>query len=89
MCGECGATDMHYIESSGRGTVHTFTVIHHPQFPGYEFPIVAVLVDLEEGTRLMSNLVGVRPDEVRIGMRVQGRVEQGEDGMKLPVFRKA
>jgi 3-oxo-4,17-pregnadiene-20-carboxyl-CoA hydratase alpha subunit len=89
MCGECGGMDMGYVESSGRGTVHTFTVIHYPQFPGYEFPIIAVLVDLEEGTRLMSNLVEARAEDVRIGMRVQGFVQEGEDGLALPVFRPA
>lgn len=87
MCGECGAMDMGYVASSGKGTVHTYTVIHHPQFPGYDFPILAVLVELEEGTRLMSNLVDCKPDDIYIGMPVQGAVEQGEDGMKLPVFR--
>ncbi|MCP5067155.1 MAG: hypothetical protein GY946_11370 [bacterium] len=89
MCGKCGAMDMGYIASSGKGTVHTFTVIHHPQFPGYEFPILAVLIDLEEGTRLMSNLLDCKPEDAHIGMAVQGSVEEGEDGLKLPVFRPA
>ena len=87
MCGECGAMDMGYIASSGKGTIHTFTVMHHPQFPGYDFPILAILVDLEEGTRIVSNLLDCKPEDVRIGMAVQGQVEEGDDGMKLPVFR--
>jgi uncharacterized OB-fold protein/acyl dehydratase len=87
MCGECGAMDMGYVTSAGKGTVHTFTIIHHPKFPAYEFPIVAVLVSLEEGTRLMSNMVDCKPEDVHIGMKVQGFVQEGEDGMKLPVFR--
>lgn len=87
MCGECGAMDMGYIASSGKGTIHTFTVMHHPQFPGYDFPILAILVDLEEGTRIVSNLLGCKPEDVHIGMAVQGKVEEGDDGMKLPVFR--
>ncbi len=89
MCGKCGAMDMGYIDASGRGSVHSFTVIHYPQFPGYEFPIIAALVDLEEGTRLMSNVVECAPGDVHIGMPVQGFVQEGEDGMKLPVFRPA
>ncbi|MAE96760.1 MAG: hypothetical protein CL910_19095 [Deltaproteobacteria bacterium] len=89
MCGKCGAMDMGYVTSSGKGTIHTFTVIHHPQFPGYDFPILAVLVDLEEGTRLMSNMVDCKPEDLHVGMAVQGSVEEGEDGMKLPVFRRA
>ncbi len=77
------------IEISGRGTLHTFTVIHYPQFPGYEFPIIAALIDLEEGTRMISNVVECAPGDVHIGMRVLGFVREGEDGMKLPVFRPA
>jgi uncharacterized OB-fold protein/acyl dehydratase len=87
MCDRCRGTDMGHVAASGRGTVHTFTVIHHPQFPGYEFPIVAALIDLEEGTRMVSNVVECPPSDVHVGMAVQGFVQQGEDGMKLPVFR--
>ena len=89
MCDACHGMDMGHVEASGKGTVHTYTVIHHPQFPGYDFPIIAALIDLEEGTRLMSNLVECRPEDVHIGMAVQGFVAEGEDGMKLPVFRPA
>jgi uncharacterized OB-fold protein/acyl dehydratase len=87
MCGACGAMDMGLVEASGKGTVHTYTVIHYPQFPGYDFPIVAALIDLEEGTKLMSNVVECAAADVYVGMPVQGFVKEGEDGMKLPVFR--
>jgi uncharacterized OB-fold protein/acyl dehydratase len=89
MCDQCRSMDMGHVAASGRGTVHTYTVIHYPQFPGYEFPIIAALVELEEGTRIVSNIVECAPDAVRIGMPVQGFIQEGEDGMKLPVFRPA
>lgn len=89
MCNRCGSMDLGHIEASGRGEVYSYTVIHYPQFPGYQFPIVAALVQLEEGTRLVSNLVECKPEDVHVGMRVQGFVQEGEDGMKLPVFRPA
>ena len=89
MCDACRSTDLGHVAASGRGTVHTFTVIHHPQFPGYDFPIVAALIDLEEGTRMVSNLVECAPADVHIGMAVQGFVREGQDGMKLPLFRPA
>ncbi|MDH3684712.1 MAG: MaoC family dehydratase N-terminal domain-containing protein [Myxococcales bacterium] len=89
MCDQCRGMEMGYVEASGKGTVHTFTVIHHPQFPGYDFPIIAALIDLEEGTRLMSNVVECAPGDVSIGMPVQGFVQEGEDGLKIPVFRPA
>jgi uncharacterized OB-fold protein/acyl dehydratase len=87
MCDACGSLAWDHVAASGRGTLHSFTVIHHPQFPGYEFPIVAALVDLEEGERILSNLVGCDPKQVRIGMRVQCFIHADDDGFKLPLFR--
>lgn len=89
MCGACGSMEWDHVAASGRGTLHTFTVIHYPQFPGYEFPIIAALVDLEEGTRLMSSLVGCDPAQVKIGMKLEGEIQRDDDGFALPVFRPA
>jgi uncharacterized OB-fold protein/acyl dehydratase len=88
MCGDCGSMQWDFVESSGIGTVHTYTVVHYPHFPGYDFPIVAALVDLEEGTRIMSDLVGVEPKDVHIGMKVRAFVHTDPDGFKLPRFKK-
>lgn len=87
MCNRCRSMDLGHVEASGRGELYSYTVIHYPQFPGYDFPIIAALVALEEGTRIVSNVVDCRPEDVHIGMRLQGFVQEGEDGMKLPVFR--
>ena len=89
MCGECQSTDLSYALSSGAGSVYSYVVIHHPQFPGYEYPLVAALVELEEGTRIVSNLVGCAPEEVHIGMPVQAHIEQVDDALRLPIFRPA
>ena len=78
-----------HVAASGRGTLHTFTVIRYPQFPGYDFPIIAALVDLEEGTRLMSSIVGCDPADVRIGMPLVAEIHRDEDGFALPIFRPA
>ncbi len=86
MCNQCRSMDMGHVEASGRGTVHSFTVIRHPQFPGYDMPILAALIDLEEGTRIVSNVVDCRPEDVHIGMKVTCRIDEVEDGFKLPVF---
>ncbi len=89
MCDACGSLAWDSIAASGRGTLHSFTVIHYPQFPGYDFPIVAALVDLEEGERILSNLVGCDPKHVKIGMRVECFIHSDEDGFKLPLFKPA
>lgn len=87
ICDACGDTGWDFIESTGRGTLHSFTIIRYPQFPGYEFPIIAALVDLEEGQRIVSNVVDCDPAEVKIGMKLQSFIHEDEDGFKLPLFR--
>lgn len=89
MCDACGEQGFDSIDASGRATVHTFTVIHYPQFPGYEYPIVSVIVDLEEGERMASTLVDCRPEDVSIGMAVEAVIHEDEDGFKIPFFRPA
>lgn len=77
------------LESSGRGTICSFTVLHYPEFPGYEYPLVIILVDLEEGTRLTSQLVDCSPGDVDFGLPVEMHMQEDPDGFKLPVFRLA
>lgn len=86
MCGECRSLEWQAVEASGRGTVCSFTVLRHPQFPGYDYPLVIVLVDLEEGTRLTSQLVDCEPEAVRFGMPVSMKIHEDPDGFRLPVF---
>lgn len=89
MCGKCQSTEWNSVTSSGRGTVYSFVVVHYPQFPGYEYPIIAAVIELEEGTRLVSNVVGIEPADVRIGLPVRLSIEAVDDEMKLPLFRPA
>jgi uncharacterized OB-fold protein/acyl dehydratase len=89
MCSACRSQDLGWVPASGRGTLHSFTVIRHPQFPGYDFPLIAALVDLEEGTRIVSNVVECAPEDVHIGMALEGFIHEEEDGFKLPLFRPA
>lgn len=87
MCDDCGSQDFDSIDASGKATIHTFTVIHYPQFPGYEYPIIAIVVDLEEGERMASSLVECKPEDVSIGMTVEAVIHEDEDGFKIPFFR--
>lgn len=87
MCPECHSLDVEVLELSGRGTVYSYSILHHPQNPVFQYPIVAVLVDLEEGIRLVSNLEGVAPEDVRIGMAVEVCYTPTVDGAAVPQFR--
>jgi uncharacterized OB-fold protein len=87
MCGKCGSISWGSVASKGRGTVYSHVTLHHPQIPGYEFPLAVALIDLEEGTRIVSNVVGCKPEEVHIGMPVRLSIENVDEELKLPLFR--
>jgi uncharacterized OB-fold protein len=89
MCGQCQSIEWDSVVASGRGSLHSYVIMHHPPIPGYGFPIAVGLIDLEEGTRLVSNVVGCDLDDVHIGMQVELSIENVDDEMKLPLFRPA
>jgi uncharacterized OB-fold protein/acyl dehydratase len=89
MCGRCQSTAWTSIASRGRGTVYSYVVMRHPPIPGYDYPLPIAVIDLEEGTRIVSNVVGCKPEDVHIGMKVQLSIENVDEEMKLPLFRPA
>lgn len=72
MCNHCGSNDLKWIEASGRGQLYSYTIIHQRAEKGGDYNVA--LIDLEEGPRMMSRIVGVEPDEVSIGMEVRAHV---------------
>ena len=80
-----------WVRASGRATVHSFTVTYQNQAPGFResLPYVLAVVELEEGPRLMTNVVGCPPDAVRIGMRVEIAFDDVTPEVTLPKFRPA
>ena len=74
------------MESSGRGTLYSFVVVHYPQVPSFEYPLRIGLVELEEGTRVVANLEGLAPADARIGMAVRAEFVDYDDELSLPVF---
>jgi uncharacterized OB-fold protein/acyl dehydratase len=89
MCGDCQSIEWDSVVSTGRGEIHSYVIMHHPPIPGYGFPIAVGLIDLEEGTRIVSNVVGCELDDVHIGMKVELSIENVDDEMKLPLFKPA
>jgi uncharacterized OB-fold protein len=90
LCAGCLSDRVQSFVASGRGTVHTYTVTHQNQAPGFReaLPYVLAYVDLEEGPRLLTNVVGCEPGSVRIGMPVA--VEFADmDEIAVPRFRPA
>ena len=86
-CAACRSFEWDTLEASGRGEVFSFVVVHHPKVPGFDYPLPIALVELEEGTRLVADLVGVDPADVRVGMPVDVEFYEADDELTLPVFR--
>ncbi|MFJ6832757.1 bifunctional MaoC family dehydratase N-terminal/OB-fold nucleic acid binding domain-containing protein [Streptomyces sp. NPDC091209] len=86
-CGACGCPDWDTVESRGEGIVYSYVVMHHPPFPAFGPPYAVALIELAEGVRIVSNVVGVPHDEVRIGMPVRLEFQRYDEELELPVFR--
>lgn len=87
MCGECQSTEWDSIESGLSGEVYSYTTMHYPKIPGYQYPNTVAVIQLAEGTRLVANVVDIDYQDVFIGLKVQGTVEQVDEKSILPVFR--
>jgi uncharacterized protein len=89
MCPACGeASDGGYVVAAGTGEVFSYVVHHHPPVPGKRLPMVVALVQLPEGVRILGEMPGVRPDQVRIGLPVRVTFTRAGD-MSLPAWRPA
>jgi uncharacterized OB-fold protein len=89
MCPHCRSLEWEEQRLAGTGSLYSYAVLHHPRSPRFEYPVIAALVDLDEGVRIVSNLVGVEPADIRIGMRCTVDFEPTSDGGTVPVFRPA
>jgi len=87
-CWNCSSGDLKPEEVSGRGTVYSYTVTHQ-DVPGYTAPFAVVIVELEEqaGLRMVSNVVDVPPEDVRIGMPVEVTFQLVAEDVWLPLFK--
>ena len=91
MCPGCRSKELGWKKVSGLGTVYSYTVTHqaiHPSLRG-RVPWTVIMVDLDEGVRMISHIVDCNAEEVHIGMRVQVVFEEAEAGITLPYFRPA
>jgi uncharacterized OB-fold protein len=87
-CPYCRSLDWGTVASSGRGTVFSFVIVHYPRAAGFEYPLPVVLVELEEGTRLVANVSGIEPEDLEIGMQVEVDFHSYAEDLTLPVFRR-
>jgi uncharacterized OB-fold protein len=93
ICPHCFSSKLTWKPVSGRGKLHAFTIAYrhwHPAFQA-DVPYVVALVELDEGVRMMSNLVGIEPDpeHVKIEMPLVVSYETDSNGTTLPKFKPA
>lgn len=86
FCPGCQRSSLEWRDAAGTGTVYAVTVEHKPEAMAVEEPYAIALVDLDEGARFMTNVIGCEPDDIRIGMAVRVTWEALEDGRNLPLF---
>ncbi|MFI6965212.1 bifunctional MaoC family dehydratase N-terminal/OB-fold nucleic acid binding domain-containing protein [Streptomyces sp. NPDC050255] len=91
-CNACGSPGWDTVEASGEGTVFSHVVMHHPSFPAFSEdgeggPYAVALIELAEGVRMVSNVIGVPCDKVRVGMPVRLEFLRTDPELVLPVFR--
>jgi uncharacterized protein len=87
MCSECRSYEWDVIDASGRGTVYSYVVNHYPQVPAFDYPLAVGLIELEEGTRLVANVMGIDPSDIRIGMPVEVEWVDHDPDLSLPAFK--
>ena len=90
FCPSCLSPNVEWEEASGRGRLYSF-VINHRAAPGFVAPYIIAVVELDEGPRMMTNLVGVEPDPelVHCEMPVEIVFEDVDEDFTLPRFRPA
>lgn len=88
FCPSCWSEDVEWIEASGRGTIYTYSVVFRNDLPPFSEwgTYVPAIVELDEGPRLMTNIVDVDPSELSIGMPVEVRFRDLTDEWAAPVF---
>ena len=93
ICPDCFSRDTDWTKSSGRGTLHTFTIVHRAPTPAFRdrVPYITAIVELESGARMPTSLVDVAPDPsvVKCGMAVEVVFQDLDETISLPVFRPA
>lgn len=90
FCPHCSSRNVEVEVASGRATLYSY-VIHHREMPGFEAPYAIAVVELEEGPRMMTNIVDCEqtPEALELDMPLEVTFEAQDDTITLPFFRPA
>ena len=85
-CRQCLSPELHWKPSGGVGEIYSWTVVHRPVTPEFQPPYAPAIVTLDEGYQMLTNVVGVPPEELAIGMRVRVQFHAVGPDVTLPYF---
>jgi uncharacterized OB-fold protein len=90
ICRECGGANLSHRPASGRGKVHSFSVVHRAPGPAFkaDLPYAVLLIDLQEGPRMISTYTGGKLEDVTFDMDVMLVCERISEDVTLPRFRR-
>jgi uncharacterized OB-fold protein len=90
-CQRCLSSNVEWVEASGRGEVYSFIVYHQGWHPGFadSVPYNLAIIQLEEGVRVMNNIVGTDNDKIRVGMAVEVTFDDVTEEVTIPRFKPA
>jgi uncharacterized OB-fold protein len=92
FCPYCSSKDVEWFTASGRGKLYSYVINHRPAYGFQDWvPYVIAVVELEEGPRMMTNIIGVEPtpENLAVDMPVEVSFEKQDDRITLPLFRPA
>ncbi len=89
ICPHCLHMESEWAKLSGKGKVYSFTIVRRSAHPAFaeEVPYTVAIIELEEGPRLTSNVIGIPPDEVKVDLPVEVVFEDITDEFALPKFK--
>ncbi len=87
LCLACDSPKSSWVTVSGRGKIFSFTVMHRAYHPAFKAPYALAVIELDEGVKITSNVVGIEPAKVKCGMPVEVMFDKLSDEVTLPRFR--
>jgi uncharacterized OB-fold protein len=89
ICNQCFSSTLEWVPATGRGTIHSYAVVHLPYHPAFTVPYAVVSVELEEGPRLFANMAECEPNDLKVGMAVVMQASTLASGVTVPLFLPA
>ena len=88
MCPKCHSFEKEWVASQGKGKVYSWVTYREPNHGAFKTPYSVVLVEMDEGVRVVANVVGMKPEDIKIGMPVEVVFEDVAPGITIPKFKK-